>query len=139
MSSSGTELVEIVGHRIKKIRKIKGFTQDEMVKYLHCGRSNFSKIESGQVMPGGLMLSALHEKLNVSLDWLFTGLGPMFYELTNYDFGPYQSDVRDMLKDMSEYKALKHSLLSHYYNYKAQYKSLLTLVDAGEEERPVFL
>jgi transcriptional regulator with XRE-family HTH domain len=136
MSSLDAELVEAVGRRIKKIRKLKGFTQDEMVKYLHCGRSNFSKIESGQVMPGGMMLWALQQNLNVSLDWLFTGKGEVFYELQNYDFGPYQTDIKDMLMDMSEYKALMHSMLAHYLNYKTSHRSLFEEGFPLDEEQP---
>jgi transcriptional regulator with XRE-family HTH domain len=121
----GDHLQKEIGRRIKEIRKEKRLTQDAMVKYLECGRSNYSRIESGQVMPGGTMLAVLFFKFNVSLDWLFTGQGGKYYDGFFPDFGDYSDDVRRLIKDMAASKAIKHSLLSHYYHYKVQYKSMI--------------
>ncbi|MCP5049578.1 MAG: helix-turn-helix transcriptional regulator [bacterium] len=124
-----------IGERIKKLRKEKGLTQDDMVKYLHCGRSNYSKIESGQVMAGGALLAALHLTFNTSLDWLITGKGSMFYQAAAIDFGDYADDVRELLNDMARSKATKHSVLSHYYTYRTKIR--FSLLEPEEEARKV--
>ena len=96
-----------------------------MVKNLHCGRSNYSKIESGQVMAGGSLLAALHFNFNASLDWLITGKGSMYYQAVALDFGDYANDVRELLNDMAESKAIKHSVLSHYYTYRVKNRTAI--------------
>jgi transcriptional regulator with XRE-family HTH domain len=135
MGAIDNGLKKDIGKRIKLVRREKGLTQDEMVKHLHCGRSNYSKIESGQIMPGGMLLAALHYKLNVSLDWLFSGQGTRYYESPFPDFGDYQSDVRELLTDMVQYKAVKHSILSHYYSYRIKYKMALERLDNEKEQK----
>lgn len=113
-----------IGGRIKQIRKENRLTQDEMVKHLGCGRSNYSRIESGQVMPGGAMMAALLSVFNVSLNWLFTGQGSKYYNDFPPDFGDYSDDVLQLIRDMAQNKAMKHSLLSHYFHYKVRYKKM---------------
>lgn len=121
-----------IGVRIKDIRKENRLTQDEMVKHLKCGRSNYSRIESGQIMPNGAVLASLMSIFKVSLNWLFTGLGVKYYDEFPPDFGDYSEDVRLLIKDMAQSKAIKHSMLSHYFHYKVRYKKILEEGDVND-------
>ena len=126
------DLKKEIGQRVKKIRKEKGLTQDEMVSFFKCGRSNYSKIESGQVMPGGSLMETLHSRFKISLDWLITGDGSMYYETRGHlDFGDYSEDVKELLEDIAENKAIKHAILSYYYTYKADTKDALKNTQSG--------
>ena len=69
-----------IGERLHKIRKELGLTQLEIVKNLNFHRANFSRIESGQVMPNLDLLLMLYRDFRISLDWLITGEGSMFRE-----------------------------------------------------------
>ena len=117
------DLKREIGQRVKKVRKEKRLTQSEIVSHFRCGRSNYSKIESGEIMPGGSLMVTLHSKFNVSLDWLITGKGPMYIkDHKQLNFGDYSEDMQALIVDMVKDKAVMHAVLSYYYTYKADKK-----------------
>lgn len=125
-----------IGQRVKKIRKEKGLTQNEMVSHFKCGRSNYSKMESGQIMPGASLMAILHTKFKVSLDWLITGEGTMYYDAHKHlDFGDYSADVKELLENIAQDKAIKHAVLSYYYSYKADGKKALESLEEKNSQR----
>ena len=66
-----------VNARVKQIRKEKGLTQNEFAELLGCSVDQVKSIESNRRNPSVSWLKNAAEKLNVSLDWLQTGRGPV--------------------------------------------------------------
>ncbi|NIM18064.1 MAG: helix-turn-helix domain-containing protein [Candidatus Aminicenantes bacterium] len=107
--------------RIREVRKCLDLNQGQLADHLPCSRSNLSQVENGVFFPGVSILDALINKFNVSLDWLFTGKGPMFIDekekgLDLLDFGKDTEEIKEMLEEMKESPALKHRVLSDYYS-----------------------
>lgn len=77
--------------RIKLIResllneKGKKYTQTQFAETLHVTRDMIATYESGKVEPTPLFISTLCEKFNVNEDWLRTGSGEMFKEITKHE------------------------------------------------------
>lgn len=114
-----------IGDRIKSLRKESGLKQQEMAEYLGIGRSNYSRIETGDVLPTLKILLKLIDVFNISINWLLTGASSRFSDL-----GEYGDDIREMLEDMQRDKALKHTILCNYYTIKQ--KSAALRKDAGK-------
>lgn len=62
-----------VGKHIKKIRKEKNLTQDELAERLHCTRQTISNYETGKSEPGIEVLIELAEVLEVEINDLIYG------------------------------------------------------------------
>lgn len=62
-----------VGKHIKKIRKEKNLTQDELAERLHCTRQTISNYETGKSEPGIEILIELAEVLEVEINDLIYG------------------------------------------------------------------
>lgn len=65
-----------LGQRLKAIRRSLKKSQADMAAYVGCSQKSWQIWESGQNFPGGRTLFTL-ESLGYSVDWLFTGVGPM--------------------------------------------------------------
>lgn len=63
-----------VGKNIKKIRKDKALTQDDLAERLHCTRQTISNYENGKSEPGIDLLIEIAEVLGVEVDDLIYGL-----------------------------------------------------------------
>jgi transcriptional regulator with XRE-family HTH domain len=60
----------------RRIRQIRGFdlTQEEFARKLGISQSQLSKYERGLALPAPEVLIQMKKSLNVSLDWLLTGV-----------------------------------------------------------------
>lgn len=65
--------MEMIGDRIKQLRKREGLNQVEFCETINLGQSRLSEIESNKTKPSFETLLSIKEKFNVSLDWLSTG------------------------------------------------------------------
>ncbi len=72
------ENLKAVGSRFKEIRKILRLSQKEIAEKLHVCNTYISDIESGKVNPSHTFFFKLSFVFNVSLDYLYHGLGEMF-------------------------------------------------------------
>jgi transcriptional regulator with XRE-family HTH domain len=63
--------------RIKEIRKLKSMSGRDFAMSIGIDNSQYSKIESGKLMPTIQHLMEISSKYNVSIDWLLTGDGQM--------------------------------------------------------------
>lgn len=114
------ELKNNMAERIREVRKCLDLNQGQLADHLPCSRSNLSQVENGVFFPGVSIMDALRKKFNVSLDWLFTGKGPMFIgeiekALEILDFGKDTEEVLGMLEKMKASPAIRHGVLSDYY------------------------
>lgn len=74
--------------RIKQVRKAigeHGKTQDSFANYLGISKQNLSSYEIGRRTPSDAVIRLICDKLNVNEEWLRTGEGEMFVELTRKD------------------------------------------------------
>ncbi|UCH92729.1 MAG: helix-turn-helix transcriptional regulator [Candidatus Aminicenantes bacterium] len=120
-----------IGHRIRKVRKTLGYTQERMVSFFDIGRANYSRIEQGKVWPRTPILHTLRTKFNVSLDWLIANIGKMFirhqdkkeYEKTVS--GEYAEEVKELLKYLEKVPMVKHAMLSYFLEYKTKHQKII--------------
>jgi transcriptional regulator with XRE-family HTH domain len=87
------ENLRAVGSQLKEIRKILRLNQKEMAEKLHVSNTYVSDIETGKVNPSHTFFFKLSFVSNVSLDYLYHGLGEMFLKT---------EVARDPVKDRSE-------------------------------------
>ena len=71
--------------RLKELRKTLKFTQQEFADSLKMSRSNIGSIESGIINITDRNIDIICEKYHVNKDWLLTGEGEMFVELSDDD------------------------------------------------------
>ncbi|EIZ2108913.1 helix-turn-helix transcriptional regulator [Salmonella enterica] len=72
----------MINDRIREARSIAKMTQDALAKRLKLTKSTISQWESGMTTPNGKNLINLAEELNVSPEWLLTGVAPGTKEVT---------------------------------------------------------
>lgn len=65
--------MENIGKRIKEKRKDKGFSQKDLADKVGVDNSQFSKIETGKLLPTLSQLVELCSILNESMDWIVLG------------------------------------------------------------------
>lgn len=85
--------------RIKEIRKELGMTQQEFADKLGIKRTTIGNYEAGRNEPVDSVISLICDRYNVSGDWLRTGRGSMFNEVSQDD--DIQRMVDEMLLDDS--------------------------------------
>lgn len=71
-----------VNERIKIIRKKLELTQQEFADKLGIARNNIAGYETGKRSPSDAVVSLICAKFNVNEDWIRTGEGEIFEQLT---------------------------------------------------------
>lgn len=72
-----------VFERVKKLRKeVLNITQQEFADSVHISRSNMGNIEIGRIAMTDRVIGDICRAFNVSEDWLRTGEGEMFVQLS---------------------------------------------------------
>jgi len=71
-----------VKERIKKLRKALGLTQQEFADRIGISRGNIATYETRDGSPGASVIALICRTFNVSENWLRTGEGGMFVQLT---------------------------------------------------------
>lgn len=134
------DLKQNIGQRMRKIRKNLGFTQEKMVSFFDIGRANYSRIEKGEVWPGVKIFYTLRTRFNISLDWLVTNTGKMFYRERDKtgrqekdDFGEYAEEIMELIAYIKKVPMVKHAMLSYFIEYKIKHKKMIQqFLDEGE-------
>lgn len=67
-----------ISKRLKQTRENLGLSQSAFGKKIGLSFQHVSRYERGVISPTSDILTRLHERLNVSIDWLLTGRGSMF-------------------------------------------------------------
>jgi transcriptional regulator with XRE-family HTH domain len=70
--------VTAIGKRVKEIRRYFRLSQKEMADNLKMSYSYLSEIECGKANPGPEFFLKLSNDYNISMDYLFHGIGNMF-------------------------------------------------------------
>lgn len=71
MSKAPTKTIKILGKKIQKLRKEKGYTQEELADILGFSRVYMGYIEQGRESPSLKLLIKLARKLGVRVEDLF--------------------------------------------------------------------
>nr|DAT70734.1 MAG TPA: helix-turn-helix domain protein [Caudoviricetes sp.] len=92
-----------MNERIHQLRKALGLTLEEFGTKVGVGKSAISKIERGENNLSEQMFKSICREWNVNEEWLRTGEGEMFVELTRDEqiasfIGSIQANVDDSFK-----------------------------------------
>ena len=94
--------------RIKLIRTTLGMTQQEFADKIKVKRNTVATYEMGRSIPSDSAIALICKVFDVNEDWLRTGYGEMFKEVSKSD------QIADMLSDVlkSDENNFKHRLIS---------------------------
>lgn len=101
-----------IGDNIKKIRKEKGYTQQQFAKEINISQSYLSDLENDRKNISTKTLELLSEKLDVSMNYLTTG-EKMLRDLTEDEIG---TEFIDWSKKMTNDKNEKLTSLKSIFN-----------------------
>lgn len=71
-----------IGERIKMVRKSLKITQNELAISIGLKRNTIANYEIGQVQPSDRTIADISRVYNVSEEWLRTGQGEMFIQIS---------------------------------------------------------
>lgn len=74
-----------MNERLKKLRRTLELTQQEFADKIGSKRSTIAKYEIGSNIPSAAVISLICKEFDVNEDWLKTGDGEMFEELTDQE------------------------------------------------------
>jgi transcriptional regulator with XRE-family HTH domain len=126
------QLRKKIGMKMRKIRKMLGYTQVQMVAFFDIGRANYSRIEKGEIFPTPTILNTLSKEFHVSLDWLIANEGEMFI-MTNQgqdekkipDPGKHNQEIRDLLFHIETVPMVRHAVLGFFLEYKQKNQRII--------------
>lgn len=108
-----------MNERLKKLRKVLDLTQQEFANKLGSTRDNIGGYETGRRNPSAAVISLICTKFNVNEDWLRTGNGEMFIELTRDE--QIENFVGNVLKSEED-------------SFKKKFISMLSALDESDWE-----
>lgn len=114
--------ITLIGYRIKSIRNSLGISQKELSHDL-CTQSNISKIEKGLYSPSLYLCKGFAEKLNVSVEFLYSGI----------EGNNFESFKERLFEDYCElrYEKIEEFLNSYKPNQTSNYeKKMMCLMRA---------
>lgn len=80
--------------RLKEVRKTLGLTQQEFADTIGSKRNTIAKYETETNVPSTAVISLICSKFNVNEEWLRTGKGEMFIELSkSEEIAAFMGDV----------------------------------------------
>ena len=99
---------DYVNKRIKLIRTTLGMTQQEFADKIKVKRNTVATYEMGRSIPSDSAIALICKVFDVNEDWLRTGYGEMFKEVSKSD------QIADMLSDVlkSDENNFKRRLIS---------------------------
>lgn len=105
--------------RLRKLRKTLYLTQQEFADRIGSTRDNIAGYETGRRNPSVAVISLICTKFNVNEEWLRTGNGEMFIELTRDE--QIERFVGDTLKSEDD-------------SFKKKFISMLAALDESDWE-----
>jgi transcriptional regulator with XRE-family HTH domain len=105
------------GLRVRAVRKIMGLSQQKFAKKIGVSGPFMSEIETGKYKPGYDFFYNMMTRLNVNINYLMLGEGPMFNPIEDPDkmpvkklFGPVQNG-RELLWYIERSQLFMHTLM----------------------------
>ena len=136
------QLRKQIGMKMRKIRKMLGYTQVQMVAFFDIGRANYSRIEKGEIFPTPTILNTLSREFHISLDWLIANEGEMFI-ITNQKqdekkiLAPekHNQEIGDLLFHIKTVPMVRHAVLGFFLEYKLKNQRIIE--DILEKKSPL--
>jgi transcriptional regulator with XRE-family HTH domain len=131
------ELKMAIGFRLAQMRKRLKYTQQKMGEIFGISRVYYTRQEIGSSFPSHHVLHKLGQRLNVSLDWLICGKGPMFYrdkareqeaaEQENASGGGLKlsKEQRRLIEHMNRFPLLHHEVMAFYHRFMMEHRDLV--------------
>lgn len=76
----------MLNERLKILRQNLNLTQNDIASALEIAPRSWQQYENGSSIPGGKVLEALLLKLRVNINWLLSGIGPMYCKEGDVDY-----------------------------------------------------
>ncbi len=116
-----------VGSRLREARLKLKMTQKQLGKELGINASAVAKYENGICFLNTKMLNIIATKYNVSIDYLVSGRGTLFYEdKDNLDFNRIKNiidedkELEELFSMVSSMPLARHSVLSYFQRFKLE-------------------
>lgn len=113
----------VIGQRLRIVRTSLGLTLELMRMETGISKSYISDFERGKKTPSSKYLFHLSHKFNVSLDYIFKGIGTPFVSadsgmISKYQFGRYEPEIVDLLEHISSVPSVLFAVLEFFTEYK---------------------
>ena len=123
-----------VNERFRKIRENLKLTQEEMSNVLGSTRAVIGDIERGKSFPNPSILSSLHFKYNIDLNWLICGSGKM----KHIQMFPVDGDSSEYFPDKDKYIKVLETNMELHKEIKSLKEELekyrINITDTGDKK-----
>lgn len=120
-----------MNERLKKLRKTLDLTQQEFADKIGIKRNTMATYESGRNTPIDAVISLICREFNVNEEWLRTGEGEMFIDLTRDE--EIARFVGDVLKDEDDSFKKRFALMLAALD-ESDWESLQKMVELLQEK-----
>jgi len=113
-----------IGERLRTVRRHLNYTRRQMAGVLRIHQSGYYKNESGETYPRPETLFRLQRDYGISMDWLLSNKGPMFYKQKDREkekepaLEDRAPEVRELVDHMDRDPQLKHEILAYFFKYR---------------------
>lgn len=125
-----------IGLQLKAVRERLKMTLDAMSKETRISRSYISDFERGLKLPTAKYLKYLHDKHNVSLNYIFCSDGDMFRpddDILLPDFGKFREEIKELLAYLARIPHALYTVLGFFTEYKIKNKELISNYFSDDE------
>ncbi|MCP4220910.1 MAG: helix-turn-helix transcriptional regulator [bacterium] len=128
----------LLGQRLEILRNQLGLDAPTMASRLNITIGTYRTYKKGEHLPSVNIFSDLVKTANISLNWLFTGIGDMFYpdveravkealeaERTSTATDSFQRELDEMKLTMQRVPMIKHMVMGYYQQVKMEQKEII--------------
>ena len=118
MESKKQKATREVGLRLKEIRQEYRLSQTEMSARLGVTASGYHRNESGENLPGLVLLQRIREKFDISMDWLLFNEGPRLRKdrIARSTTAKQTSDIESLKRKLEELES-KDKEMSSFFDH----------------------
>lgn len=122
-----TKIINETGSRFRKFRIESEFNQGDIEKLLGLKPGIINHIEKGDIFPPPELLKALQQKFNLSLDWLITGSGKMYYrDWRDKESSPlYEEHIKILGWYVENVPFVQSAVLGFFYQFLFQNRKMI--------------
>ncbi|MCP4147006.1 MAG: helix-turn-helix domain-containing protein [bacterium] len=122
-----------IGDRLRALRSRLGISQQSLGARLKLSRTGYGRYETGENSIGLPALAKLASDMDVSLDWLIAGKGPVFFKqkatvASESGMSGQLDEVQDLLEHMEKIPVLRYEIFGAFHRFKLEHKDLVAEV-----------
>lgn len=126
-----------MNERLKKLRKTLDLTQQEFAGRLQIKRNTVATYEAGKSNPSDAAVSLICREFNVNEDWLRTGEGEMFIQMTrDEEIAAFVAKALRTEEDSFKKRFIAMLSALDESDWESLEKIALLLVDKKEQDEP---